>query len=259
MLCTALLPTGKILAQELEERMFTERPSNSRLVLGYMSKQKKVQKWLTAAQVDLAKSCYLMMMREAEDILSASKKAASANQQSTGNTRHSPRLAKKRRLIADSSSEEEDGGEARSSQPASSLDGATVERENWKHLPRDKYKQFFDADGILNEFAMLWALREEFPLHFIVFKQCAAHLLHEANVEKIFSLAGRLSDPNFDPTTLQRLVRIHFNKKTHMPTVKKIRERYFQKYRKVNASNAAEKPSTMLEDPGEDAVLDGRC
>ena len=36
-----------------------------------------------------------------------------------------------------------------------------------------------------NEFAMMWALRETFPLHYVVFKQTACHIPHEANVEQI--------------------------------------------------------------------------
>ena len=46
---------------------------------------------------------------------------------------------------------------------------------------------------------MMWALRERFPLHFVVFKRTACHLPHEANVEQVFSRAGNLSDPNMDP------------------------------------------------------------
>eukprot|EP00962_Isochrysis_galbana_P040717 scaffold14792_cov146-Isochrysis_galbana.AAC.1 len=44
--------------------------------------------------------------------------------------------------------------------------------------------------------------KELFPLHFIVFKQCASHLHHEASVEQVFSLAKRVSDPNLDPNHL---------------------------------------------------------
>ena len=40
------------------------------------------------------------------------------------------------------------------------------------------------ANKMLNEFKMAWDLRDRFPLHFIVFKQTAAHLPHEANVEQ---------------------------------------------------------------------------
>lgn len=32
---------------------------------------------------------------------------------------------------------------------------------------------------------MMWALRETFPLHYVVFKQTACHIPHEANVEQI--------------------------------------------------------------------------
>ena len=39
----------------------------------------------------------------------------------------------------------------------------------------------------MNEFKMMWSLRESFPLHFTVFKQTACHLAHEANVEQVFS------------------------------------------------------------------------
>ena len=34
---------------------------------------------------------------------------------------------------------------------------------------------------------MMWVLHERFPVHFIVFKQTACHLSHEANVEQMFS------------------------------------------------------------------------
>ena len=32
---------------------------------------------------------------------------------------------------------------------------------------------------------MMWALRETFPLYYVVFKQTACHIPHEANVEQI--------------------------------------------------------------------------
>ena len=51
-------------------------------------------------------------------------------------------------------------------------------------------------------------VRESFPLHFLVFKQMACHLPHEANVEQYFSRAGMLSDPNIDPAYLGVLVMV---------------------------------------------------
>lgn len=45
-----------------------------------------------------------------------------------------------------------------------------------------------------------------------IFKQCASHLSsHEANVEQIFFLAGKLADPNLYGKNLTRFTRIHFN------------------------------------------------
>lgn len=112
--------------------------------------------------------------------------------------KRSPRIAKKRKLIEDSDSEDYYNVPTRTSvnddgvQPTaeSSRDAVTDEIDSWKHMPRDKYRIYEDEDGILNEFQMMWDLREEYPIHYIVFKQCAAHLLHEANVEQYFSLAG---------------------------------------------------------------------
>ena len=85
-------------------------------------------------------------------------------------------------------------------------------------------------DGLLNEFAMMWALRESFPLHYIIFKQTACHLPHEAKVEQIFSRAGKLADPNLDPARLGTLVRVGYNKKAYQPLVKAIKEKYFEMF-----------------------------
>ena len=73
------------------------------------------------------------------------------------------------------------------------------------------------AHAAINEFKMMWALRESFPLHYIVFKQTACHIPHEANVEQIFSRAGLLSDPNLDPIHLSTFVKIGINKKSFKP------------------------------------------
>ncbi|KAL1495272.1 hypothetical protein AB1Y20_017132 [Prymnesium parvum] len=127
-------------------------------------------------------------------------------------------------------------------------DSVTDEIDSWKHMSREKYKVYEDEDEIINEFQMMWELRLEFPHHYIVFLQCAAHLLHEANVEQIFSLAGRLSDPSLNPTNLENMVRVHYNKKAFMPSMKPIRERYYRKYRKAGDLYSSQ---TRAEDPAE--------
>ena len=87
-------------------------------------------------------------------------------------------------------------------------DPVTDEIERWKPLSPDSFSEFVDDGSLLNEFAMMWELRERFPLHFVVFKQTACHLSHEANVEQVFSRAGNLSDPNMDSEYLAHLVMV---------------------------------------------------
>ena len=71
-----------------------------------------------------------------------------------------------------------------------------------ERLSPDSFSEFVEDGSLLNEFAMMWELRERFPLHFIVFKQTVCQLSHEANVEQVFSRAGNLSEPNMDPEYL---------------------------------------------------------
>lgn len=173
------------------------------------------------------------MLREAESIAPSYKAPV----------RTSPRVQKgKRKMMGDDSDDElhadetesnvhHDGSGARPLQ-----DVVAKEVEAWKHLPRERYSKYKEGDDdVLNEFWMMWDLRKEFPLHFIVFKQCASHLHHEANVEQVFSLAKRLSDPNLDPCQLAGMVRTAFNKRAWMPSIDAIRARYFQDYRKCGA------------------------
>ena len=63
-------------------------------------------------------------------------------------------------------------------------------------LPADTVLEFEDDDGLINEFALMWKLRDSFPLHVILFKQTASHMCHEGNSEQLFSRAGALSDNN---------------------------------------------------------------
>ena len=58
----------EVMVNELNGRFFTERPSNGRLVLAYMSKQMPPELWMPAAWVTLAKSLYLQMLRAATNV-----------------------------------------------------------------------------------------------------------------------------------------------------------------------------------------------
>jgi hypothetical protein len=92
---------------------------------------------------------------------------------------------------------------------------------------------------VLNEFAMMWAVRDSFPLHYTVFKQYASHLPHEANVEQLFSRSGNLSDPNIDPDFLAALTSISVNKKVYKPAVSDIKDMFFKLYRGKAAEASA--------------------
>ena len=65
-----------------------------------------------------------------------------------------------------------------------------------------------------------------------MFRQTASHLPHEGNVEQIFSLGGRLSDPNMNPAYLATLVFMGANQKVFMPPVKEVWQRYLRKFTK---------------------------
>ena len=78
----------------------------------------------------------------------------------------------------------------------------------------------------------MWQLRNEFPLHKIVFQQTASHLPHEGNCENVFSRAGHLSDPNTNPEYLAVLTSVGINKATFKPTVPAIKTKYFSKFSK---------------------------
>ncbi|KAK3247158.1 hypothetical protein CYMTET_43333 [Cymbomonas tetramitiformis] len=54
--------------EELEARLFTLRPSNSRLIQCYMTKQAACNTFLSPFQVTLAKTLYLTALREAAAI-----------------------------------------------------------------------------------------------------------------------------------------------------------------------------------------------
>ena len=74
---------------------------------------------------------------------------------------------------------------------------------------------------------------DSFPLHYVVFKQTAVHIPHEANVEQVFSTSGILSSPHMDPRHLARLTMIARNKKVYKPECKKLLSRYYQTFSKA--------------------------
>ena len=86
--------------------------------------------------------------------------------------------------------------EKRDSGRTPTLGCVTDEAARWASLDKATIRQFKDDEGIINEFALLYHVQAQFPLHYIVFKQTASHIVHEGNSEQIFSRSGALSDDN---------------------------------------------------------------
>lgn len=102
----------------------------------------------------------------------------------------------------------------------------------WEQLAADEIDKYQAANKMLKyEFNMAWDLHDHFPLHFMVLKQTAVHLPHEANVEQIFSRAGLLTDPNIDQDYLATLVVVGCNKKAFKPSCDAIKAKYYQLFR----------------------------
>ena len=102
-------------------------------------------------------------------------------------------------------------------------------------MPSETIQEFADEDGLINEFALMHSLRNSFPLHTILFKQCASHMCHEGNSEQLFSRAGHLSDNNgkAPPHRLAVWASISSNRQVYEPSVQQIREHYYKKFSKA--------------------------
>ena len=108
----------------------------------------------------------------------------------------------------------------------------TEEAARWTDISKQKIREYKDADGVVNEFALLYDSRVQFPLHYIVFKQVSSHLAHEANSEQLFSRAGSLSPDNgkMSPTHLATWASIAVNYAVFQPSHTAILERYLLKF-----------------------------
>jgi len=160
---------------------------------------------------------YLKWMRNAHDVLRAKLPIP---------LRASPRkatIANPTKLFRTSCIAADDAG----------FDEVTDEIARWEALNSKEIECFRKADGLIDEFALLWAMRLRFPLHFFVFKQTASHLPFEANVERVFSVAGYLSDPCRHAEHLVDVVMAAVNRKAFDPSIEAIRAQYYEMFRGI--------------------------
>ena len=83
---------------------------------------------------------------------------------------------------------------------------------------------------MFDEFALMHDLKDSFPLHYAVFRQAAAHISHEADVESLFSLAKHLTHWNTKPEFLRVLTLLKASEDFYEPTIEEMWKEYKSKY-----------------------------
>ena len=138
---------------ELSGRFFGERPSNTRLVQIWMSKQRPADKWLPEAWHMLAKGLYLGMLRDAAKIAGIGIRSSPPRKvQKTSPAANS--------LVRNDSDDEGDGPTSSWSRTFGlDFDTVTDEADRWAKLDRVTIREFRDDTGIVNEFALMYARR----------------------------------------------------------------------------------------------------
>jgi hypothetical protein len=166
-----------------------------------MSKQLDTKVFLTSQQYELAKTLYMQWLCDASNLVKFAHTRESwpqprYNQEGEIGTGESGpgQISLPRCDNPGSRGSTASGGQLRC---RARRDVRTLGR--WEQLAADEIDNYQAANKMLKyEFNMAWDLHHHFPLHFMVLKQTAVHLPHEANVEQIFSRAGLLTDPNID-------------------------------------------------------------
>ena len=145
----------------------------------------------------LAKALYLTMLREAAKIAGIGMRSSPPRK-----VQKSSSGAGTSSLVRNLSDDEEDA--LAMANDDTDTDTVTAEAARWAELDKKTIGEFRDDEGIVNEFALMYHVRNSFPLHYIVFKQTASHIPHEGNSEQLFSRSGALSDDNgkMDPARL---------------------------------------------------------
>ena len=212
-----------------------------------MSKQYPAEKWIPEQWRTLAKALYLKMLRDAAKIAGIGIRSSP------------PRKVQKANSGAGCSSLVRNLSDDEEATPAEAADFDTVtdEAARWAALEKHVIREYRDDAGIVNEFALMYHLRNSFPLHYIAFKQTASHISHEGNSEQLFSRSGALSDDNgkMDPARLAVWTSIGVNYSIYKPTAEQILERYlliFSKGGKATADKLHEHDLGLLDPVHED-------
>lgn len=215
----SLITTAReVLVEQLCMRFVDRRFSDARLIAIYMSKQRSASMILSESNYTLARALYLRWLRLLVTVTT------------TPGPRRSPR--KRLRNLFEGLSDEEEG-----TVDPDEAEGDQVRAEvrAWEAIAQERIDVFRGSDGLVNEFKLVYSVREELPLHHLLFKQVSSHLGHEANAEDTFSLSGKLSNPNTKtgPGFLASMVRVNKNRSAHDPSSKAVLGAYKKKHRKL--------------------------
>ena len=176
--------------------------------------------WLTARLLPTAKAFYVhvLSLRKAAK-MRRHRKGASATPRS-GSPVRSKRLTRRPKHMSQMNLFSLDNASPLAPSPDqpddTSGDAVVAEMEKWSALPSSTVAPFC-VDGLVDEFALVSSLKDSFPLHHTVFRQCASHFPHEGNSENVFSMAKSRSTCNTQPFMLRLLTKIAANKKLYKP------------------------------------------
>ena len=224
-LCEGTQKAMSELATEIDTRFFDERPSNLRLALAMMSKQMKPDKFMPEAWTTggIAKACYLNLLRKIERTCCKNPPRQSST----------PILGRKRSARTEKLFEFNADSPLQSGASEDEVDAVVDEVSRWAALPVQTVKEHLDSDtGLVNEFSLLYSVRQQFPLHYILFRMGTSHLAHEADSEQLFSGAGNLADSSYLPDNLSLWAIVGKNVDIFMPSDHDILAMYLGKYGK---------------------------
>ena len=154
-----------VLQDQLTARFFTDRPSNARLVLCYMSKSLPIDAYLPKPWVNLAKTLYLQWLRTCLDLHLASERRQGGC--STPDAFKRPRSSGLFRHLGVDAGGGECGGDVGG--PEHGLLQAEV--ASWANLDPATLDLHRHANGLVNEFALAYRTRDTHPGHFLLFRQ----------------------------------------------------------------------------------------
>ena len=124
------------------------------------------------------------------------------------------------------------GSSSAAATSSAGADPVALEANHWAALSPDLIKKHTQENGLVHEFELLSAVQADFPLHYIVFQQCACHIAHEGNSESTFSSAGGMTDPNMSANFLCKLTRVAGRKSLCKPEWAEVYAQYTKKYGK---------------------------